>query len=67
MSNEDFERRYKLLFDKVARMRKAQKQCDRFKYPTSTDRNAKYRTEKDVDGLIEEENQRLNSPQKEMF
>lgn len=67
MEAEAIQKRLKNLVEKGMKLRKAQKQCDRYQYPTSTDRNTRSRLQKEFDDLLSEEQKRLYSQQKEMF
>jgi hypothetical protein len=64
MTQEDLQKKYDRLFDKVRRMRGWQKEYQ--KYHASSDRGLAKRFEREVDQLIKDEVDRKNSKQLEL-
>lgn len=65
MTQEELQRKYEHLIDRVARMRAVQDHYE--KYRIGADRDRKRALEKQVDNLVAEEFKRKGTQQKEMF
>lgn len=65
MSQEELQKKYDQLFDRVRRMRGHQKEY--FKYRASSDLQLAKRFEREVDELIKKEIEQRKSNQKEIF
>lgn len=65
MTQQELQKKYDYLFDKIRRMRGVQK--DYFKYRAKSDLEILKKIERDVDLFIEKEIKEINSKQTEIF